>query len=150
MAVFHSFKWRLRGRSGGSCRTISDTGNSGGDRGDGSDAQGIRSANRFGGHCQADSAPLYDAAPTLLLYARSSNAGHSVAGQARLNYITLDHLVREGVTWGMDSGVARTAVGEVLMAAANAHVPVSEGLEHLPALIVDRASDLLVGRTARR
>lgn len=45
-------------------------------------------------------APLYDAAPTLLLYARSSNVGHSVAGQARLNYITLDHLVREGVTRG--------------------------------------------------
>ncbi|WP_426998487.1 type II toxin-antitoxin system HipA family toxin [Pseudarthrobacter sp. N5] len=95
-------------------------------------------------------APLYDAAPTLLLYARSSNAGHSVAGQGRLNYITLDHLVREGVTWGMDPGAARTAVGEVLMAAANAHVAVSEGLEHLPALVVDRASDLLAGRTARR
>jgi serine/threonine-protein kinase HipA len=94
-------------------------------------------------------APLYDAAPTLLLYSRSSNAGHSVAGQARLNFITLDHLVREGVAWGMDPGVARTAVGKVLMAAANAHVPVSEGLEHLPALVVDRASDLLAGRTAR-
>jgi serine/threonine-protein kinase HipA len=95
-------------------------------------------------------APLYDAAPTLLLYARSSNAGHSVAGQARLNYITLDHLVREGVSWGMEHGAARTAVGEVLLAAGNAQVPVSEALEHLPALIVDRASDLLAGRTARR
>ena len=50
-------------------------------------------------------APLYDAAPTLLLYARSSNARHYVAGQARLNYITLDHLVREGVTVKVRFGV---------------------------------------------
>lgn len=95
-------------------------------------------------------APLYDAAPTLLLNARSSNAGRSVAGQARLNHITLDHPVREGVTWGMDPGEARTAVSEVFMAAGEARVAVSEGLEHLPALIADRVSDLLAGRTARR
>lgn len=62
-------------------------------------------------------APLYDAAPTLLLYARSSNAGHSVAGQARLNYITLDHLVREAGGWGVDAEVARSAVSELFTAA---------------------------------
>jgi serine/threonine-protein kinase HipA len=67
-----------------------------------------------------------------------------------VNYITLDHLVREGVSWGMDHRAARAAAGEVLTAAVNAQVPVSKGLEHLPALIVDRASDLLAGRTARR
>ena len=41
-------------------------------------------------------APLYDVAPTLLLYPPSNNAGHVVGGQSRLNYLTLDHLVREG------------------------------------------------------
>jgi serine/threonine-protein kinase HipA len=95
-------------------------------------------------------APLYDAAPTLLLYARSSNAGHSVAGQARLNYITLDHLVREAAGWGVDAEVARSTVSEVFTAAAEAQVPAPETLGHLPALIADRASDLLAGGTARR
>jgi serine/threonine-protein kinase HipA len=95
-------------------------------------------------------APLYDAAPTLLLYARSSNAGHSVAGQARLNYITLDHLVREAVSWGVEREVARSAVSEVFAAAAEAQVPPPEGLEHLPGLVADRATDLLAGGAPRR
>ena len=95
-------------------------------------------------------APLYDAAPTLLLYARSSNAGHSVAGQARLNYITLDHLVREAAGWGVDAEVARSTVSDVFTAAAEAQVPAPEPLGHLPALIADRASDLLAGGMARR
>ena len=95
-------------------------------------------------------APLYDAAPTLLLYARSSNAGHSVAGQARLNYITLDHLVREAAGWGVDAGVARSTVAEVLTAAAEAQVPAADELQHLPSLVADRASDLLAGDVARR
>ncbi|MEW9874151.1 HipA domain-containing protein [Arthrobacter sp. HS15c] len=95
-------------------------------------------------------APLYDAAPTLLLYARSSNAGHSVAGQARLNYITLDHLVREAAGWGVDAGAARLTVTEVLTAAAEAQVPAPDELQHLPSLVADRASDLLAGGIARR
>ena len=95
-------------------------------------------------------APLYDAAPTLLLYARSSNAGHSVAGQARLNYITLDHLVREAAGWGVDAGVARSTVAEGLTAAAEAQVPAADELQHLPSLVADRASDLLAGDVARR
>lgn len=41
-------------------------------------------------------APLDDGAPTLLLYALSNNAGHAVAGQIRLGYITLEHLARKG------------------------------------------------------
>lgn len=95
-------------------------------------------------------APLYDAAPTLLLYARSSNAGHSVAGQARLNYITLDHLVREAGSWGMDVEEARSGVTGLLVAAAEAPVSVPEHLAHLPALVAARAEDLIAGKTARR
>lgn len=41
-------------------------------------------------------APLYDVAPTQLLYAPSVNAGDALGGQARLNHLTLDHIVREG------------------------------------------------------
>lgn len=95
-------------------------------------------------------APLYDAAPTLLLHARSTNAGHAVAGQARLDHITLDHLVREAESWGVDPGAARTTVSEVFSAAAEAQVAAPEGLEGLPPLVAHRASDLLAGRTARR
>lgn len=95
-------------------------------------------------------APLYDAAPTLLLHARSTNAGHAVAGQARLDHITLDHLVREAESWGVDPGAARTTVSEVFSAAAGAQVAAPEGLEGLPPLVAHRASDLLAGRTARR
>ncbi|MCO4254035.1 type II toxin-antitoxin system HipA family toxin [Pseudarthrobacter cellobiosi] len=95
-------------------------------------------------------APLYDAAPTLLLYARSSNAGHSVAGQARLNYITLDHLVREAGNWGMDVDEARSCVTGLFIAAAEARTSVPEHLAHLPVLVAARAEDLIAGHTARR
>ncbi|MCP9000376.1 HipA domain-containing protein [Pseudarthrobacter sp. RMG13] len=99
---------------------------------------------------EVELAPLYDVAPTLLLYARSSNAGHSVAGQARLNYITLDHLVREAGSWGMDVEEARAGVTGILVAAAEAHASVPQRLAHLPALVAARAEDLIAGSTARR
>ena len=65
-------------------------------------------------------APLYDVAPTLLLYASSNNAGHVVGGQSRLNYLTLDHVTREGAAWGMDAGDARETAATVLEAVAAA------------------------------
>ncbi|WP_394525096.1 type II toxin-antitoxin system HipA family toxin [Paenarthrobacter nicotinovorans] len=97
-------------------------------------------------------APLYDVAPTLLLYAPSNNAGHSVGGQIRLGYITLEHLVREGVAWGMDDGDARQTAVSVLEAlgsvASTFHTP--ERLEFLRKLVPARVHDLLNGGTARR
>lgn len=97
-------------------------------------------------------APLYDVAPTLLLYAPSNNAGHSVGGQIRLGYITLEHLVREGVAWGMDDGDARQTAVSVLEAlgsvASTSHTP--ERLEFLRKLVPARVHDLLNGGTARR
>ncbi|BCW51058.1 HipA domain-containing protein [Arthrobacter sp. StoSoilB13] len=95
-------------------------------------------------------APVYDAAPTLLLYARSSNAGHSIAGQARLNYITLDHLRREAAAWGLDMDVARGVIEETVKALAQAGVPAPQAIQHLPDLIARRADDLLAGKSARR
>ncbi|MGJ0386829.1 HipA domain-containing protein [Paenarthrobacter nicotinovorans] len=97
-------------------------------------------------------APLYDVAPTLLLYAPSNNAGHSVGGQIRLGYITLEHLVREGVAWGMDDGDARQTAVSVLEAlgsvASTFHTP--ERLKFLRKLVPARVHDLLNGGTARR
>ncbi|GAC1602474.1 MAG: hypothetical protein NVS3B6_13120 [Pseudarthrobacter sp.] len=97
-------------------------------------------------------APLYDVAPTLLLYAPSNNAGHAVSGQIRLGYLTLEHLVREGAAWGMDEDDARqTAVSalELVAEAAAASSPLN-GLEFLRELVPARASDILDGGTARR
>ncbi|MDI2033196.1 HipA domain-containing protein [Paenarthrobacter nitroguajacolicus] len=97
-------------------------------------------------------APLYDVAPTLLLYAPSNNAGHTVGGQIRLGYITLEHLVREGAAWGMDKEDARqTAVSalEALGSAASTSQP-PERLEFLRKLVPARVEDLLIGGTARR
>ncbi|MFE5837971.1 type II toxin-antitoxin system HipA family toxin [Arthrobacter sp. NPDC056493] len=97
-------------------------------------------------------APLYDVAPTLLLYAPSNNAGHAIAGQIRLGYITLDHLVREGAAWGMDEDDARQTAASALdaIAAAAAASQAPGQLDFLRELVPARISDLLNGGTARR
>lgn len=97
-------------------------------------------------------APLYDVAPTLLLYAPSNNAGHALSGQIRLSYITLDHLIREGSAWGMDDDDARQTVVSVLeaIAAAAAEPTAQEQFGFLRELVPARADDLLQGGTARR
>ncbi|WP_423182926.1 hypothetical protein [Arthrobacter sp. NyZ413] len=97
-------------------------------------------------------APLYDVTPTLLLYAPSNNAGHAIAGQIRLGYITLEHLVREGSAWGMDLDDARQTAATALesVAAAAARIQAPEPLGFLQQLVPARAEDLLKGNTARR
>ena len=97
-------------------------------------------------------APLYDVAPTLLLYAASNNAGHALGGQVRLSYLTVEHLVREGTAWGMNADDARhTAVAALESIAFAASVaPVPEHLRFLSDLVPARVSDLLAGGTARR
>ncbi|MHC6219547.1 HipA domain-containing protein [Arthrobacter sp. MMS24-S77] len=97
-------------------------------------------------------APLYDISPTLLLYAPSNNAGHVVGGQSRLNYLTLDHVIREGESWGMDAGDARATAVDALESVATAapKVPAPEEIGFLGELVAARAGELLEGKTARR
>ena len=97
-------------------------------------------------------APLYDVAPTQLLYAPSANAGHTLGGQARLNHLTLDHIVREGTAWGMDADDARTTAAGVLesVAAAAPTTRADDSIRFLRELVPARAADLLSGGTARR
>ncbi len=97
-------------------------------------------------------APLYDVAPTMLLYAPSNNAGHTVSGQIRLSYLTLEHIVREGTAWGMDADDARTVAISALetVAEAAATAPTHDGIAFLNELVPVRAEDLLGGGTARR
>ncbi|WP_250445774.1 HipA domain-containing protein [Actinotalea sp. C106] len=54
-------------------------------------------------------APLYDVAPVYLLDGRYQSFGHHLDGQARLRYLTAEHLVREAAGWGI-SREATTAV----------------------------------------
>lgn len=97
-------------------------------------------------------APLYDLAPTQLLYAPSVNAGHTLGGQAGLNYLTLDHIVREGAAWGMDADDARATAAGVLESVAEAASATYAGdsIRFLRELVPARAADLLNGGTARR
>lgn len=97
-------------------------------------------------------APLYDVAPTLLLYAPSNNAGHAINGQIRLGYLTLGHLVQEGAAWGMDEDDARDTTVSVLeaVAAAAAVGTTPDRLGFLRELIPARVDDLISGSTARR
>jgi serine/threonine-protein kinase HipA len=98
-------------------------------------------------------APLYDVAPTLLLYAPSSNAGHALGGQIGLNHLTLEHLVREGAAWGLEPddarATARSAMEAVGHAAAATGCP-DDRLAFLKDLVPSRVEDLLSGGTARR
>lgn len=97
-------------------------------------------------------APLYDVAPTHLLYAPSANAGHALGGQARLNHLTMDHVVREGTAWGMDAEDARATAAATLesVAGAAAGTPADDSIGFLKELVPARAADLLQGKTARR
>ena len=97
-------------------------------------------------------APLYDVAPTQLLYAPSVNAGHTLGGLARLNHLTLDHIVREGAAWGLNADDARTTAEAALEAVAEAAATtLAEGsIGFLCELVPARATDLLNGGTARR
>ncbi|NJC23827.1 serine/threonine-protein kinase HipA [Arthrobacter pigmenti] len=97
-------------------------------------------------------APLYDAAPTLLLHSASVNAGHTLGGQIRLPYLTFEHLVNEGVAWGLQGSEARLTATQALESAAEAAAatPSVEEISFLRELVPARAQDLLNGRTARR
>lgn len=97
-------------------------------------------------------APLYDAAPTLLLHAHSVNAGHALGGQIKLPYLTLEHIVREGVVWGLGAADARLAVTATVESAAEAAAATASTpeIDFLREIVPTRAKGLLDGRTARR
>lgn len=59
-------------------------------------------------------APLYDAAPVMVLSPRFSNTGQAINGLTRLTKVSLDDLVAEGASWGMSSSRARDVVQAVV------------------------------------
>ncbi|MGY6497887.1 MAG: type II toxin-antitoxin system HipA family toxin [Microcella sp.] len=59
-----------------------------------------------------DIAPLYDVAPVMFL-GNYFHAGHAVAGQTNLKYITRRHLVDEAIGWGVRRARAEAIVDEL-------------------------------------
>ncbi|ALO66650.1 hypothetical protein AS189_09300 [Arthrobacter alpinus] len=64
--------------------------------------------------------PLYDTAPTFLLFEATTNAGHALDGQSSLTKLTLEHVILEGVAWGLNHEDARETAVAVLESAAEA------------------------------
>lgn len=60
-----------------------------------------------------DLAPLYDVAPVMFM-GRFTHAGHAVAQQADLRYITRRHLMDEAESWGMRASRASTTIDELV------------------------------------
>lgn len=92
-----------------------------------------------------DLAPLYDTAPVMFL-GNYNHAGHAVAGQTNLRYITRQHLIDEAASWGMPAATASRVVDDVTdrVAAAATRVPtpghLAEIVENVQARIARFAS----------
>jgi len=86
-----------------------------------------------------DVAPLYDLAPVMFL-GQFTHAGHAVAGQADLRYITRQHLLDEAVSWGMKRSVADAVIEGVTHRVLDAidSTFVSTDLETIAELVRDR------------
>ncbi len=61
-------------------------------------------------------APLYDTAPVHYLVSRFNNTGHILNGRANLDWVDIDDLVTEAVSWGMGKKRARETVTDTLAA----------------------------------
>lgn len=78
-----------------------------------SDAHSKNYSLLIGSDGQFDLAPLYNAAPIMLMDRHYPYAGHALDGQTRLAYVTRDHLMREAIAWGMEGGIAADVVDQV-------------------------------------
>ncbi|WP_299169200.1 hypothetical protein [uncultured Arthrobacter sp.] len=94
--------------------------------------------------------PLDSPVPHLI--ARSVNAGHALDGQIKLPYLTLEHIVGEGVAWGLGAADARLAVTATVESAAEAAAATASEreIDFLRKIVPARAKDLLDGGPARR
>ncbi|MHB1172346.1 MAG: type II toxin-antitoxin system HipA family toxin [Lacisediminihabitans sp.] len=89
-------------------------------------------------------APLYDAAPTLLMNRALTTTGHALDGQTDLRHITRRHLENEASAWGVDISRAEEIVDEIAASVATALDtvrPIAE-LSYLSDLIQLRAQQL--------
>lgn len=90
-------------------------------------------------------APLYDAAPVLLMNRDFHSAGHAVADQTNLNYITFSHLLEEATSWGLNSKLAaetiRTTTEQIAESAPATDI--IDVLANVPSMVAKRCHELL-------
>jgi len=92
-------------------------------------------------------APLYDAAPVMLLSARFKNTGHVINGRTHIDRVDLDDLVLEACSWGLAPVRARRTLTELVDRTWEAahDVPLPAGTDH----VLGRLEDLWKRRSWR-
>lgn len=90
-------------------------------------------------------APLYDAAPVYLMNRSLRHAGHAVADQVLLPYLTVRHLVDEAISWGMPADEAEPIIDDTItkMAAATGRTAADSSIQEVPGLVANRCEQLL-------
>jgi serine/threonine-protein kinase HipA len=91
--------------------------------------------------------PMYDVAPVFFL-GQFRHAGHAIDGQVDLRYITREHLVAEGRSWGMPAARAAAVVDDIISrtAAAIPDVGAPEEIEEVPDQVLGRVHAFSVAR----
>ena len=97
-------------------------------------------------------APYYDSAPLALAYDARTDMAMRVNGISQLPEVTVDDLVAEAASWGVDPSTARSIVDETLARVIEATrlLPAHDTIAaHIPGYIRGQAQNLLAGRRAR-
>lgn len=97
-------------------------------------------------------APFYDAAPLALGFEAPLDLAMSISGERFITRVTVDHLVDEARTWGVESSRAREVISQTLDAVIEAtrRLPAHESIsKHVPGYIRGQAQNLAAGRPAR-
>lgn len=97
-------------------------------------------------------APYYDGSPLALRYGARQSMAMTVAGVWDINDVTVEHLVQEGLGWGLPAAAARVVVTDTLdrIVEASHTLPAHESIiAHVPGYIRGRAQNLAEGRPAR-
>lgn len=97
-------------------------------------------------------APFYDAAPLALGFDAPLDLAMSISGERYVTRVTVDHLVDEARTWGIESSRAREVIARTLddVIEATRHLPAHESIvKHVPGYIRGQAQNLAAGKPAR-
>lgn len=91
--------------------------------------------------------PMYDVAPVFFL-GQYRHSGHAINGQVDLRYITREHLVVEGRSWGLSGARASAVVDDVISrtAAAIPEVEAPGEIEEVPQRVLGRVQTFAAAR----
>jgi len=111
------------------------------------DAHSKNYSVRLGLRGEVSLAPLYDAAPVMFLSPRFKNTGHVINGRTNIDWIDLDDLITEAMSWGLRRARAASTVDEVIDRTWDAvhALPLPEGAEQ----VLPRLEELWARRSWR-